>query len=463
MKVALIRPPEIDLYWDVTRPSLGIGYISSYLESNAIKCRIFDANFNSWTADQTVESVVKYKPDFIGLSAMTHEICTAHSIVSRVKSLLGGVSAVIGGCHITALPEETLEEFPDFTFGIFGEGEKTMLHLAKYLQQGKADSLSDIDGLVYRDNSWKIRVNPPRARLSSSELDALPYPAFNQYYKTKKDLAGKNDYYVMMSSRGCPYNCAFCMQVLGRQVRRRSAESVVDEMEYAIAQYGAHTIYFLDEIFLFNDQLTFDTLELIKKRNLPKRIRWRGLTRVNFVDENVIKNAKEAGCFALELGIESGSNEILKAINKKITVEEAERAVKIIKKAGIPVAADFILGHPGETLETIKKTVNLAVKLNTNRISVGIMTPYPGTKIYEMAKRGEGGYRLLTKDWSKYDKYGGKALEMKELSLKELEKWQRKILLHFYLRNFRLLDLIRFVIRFRRAMFSLLLKHLRPS
>ena len=156
MKVALIRPPEIDLYWDVTRPSLGIGYISSYLESNAIKCRIFDANFNSWTVDQTVESVVKYKPDFIGLSAMTHEICTAHSIVSRVKSLLGGVSAVIGGCHITALPEETLEEFPDFTFGIFGEGEKTMFHLAKYLQQGKADSLSDIDGLVYRDNSWKI-------------------------------------------------------------------------------------------------------------------------------------------------------------------------------------------------------------------------------------------------------------------------------------------------------------------
>jgi radical SAM superfamily enzyme YgiQ (UPF0313 family) len=463
MKVALIRPPEIDLYWDVTKPSLGIGYISSYLESNAIKCRIFDANFNSWTVDQTVESVVKYKPDFIGLSAMTHEICTAHSIVSRVKSLLGGVSAVIGGCHITALPEETLEEFPDFTFGIFGEGEKTMFHLAKYLQQGKADSLSDIDGLVYRDNSWKIRVNPPRDRLSSSELDALPYPAFNQYYKTKKDLAGKNDYYVMMSSRGCPYNCAFCMQVLGRQVRRRSAESVVDEMEYAIAQYGAHTIYFLDEIFLFNDQLTFDTLELIKKRNLPKRIRWRGLTRVNFVDENVIKNAKEAGCFALELGIESGSNEILKAINKKITVEEAERAVKIIKKAGIPVAADFILGHPGETLETIKKTVNLAVKLNTNRISVGIMTPYPGTKIYEMAKRGEGGYRLLTGDWSKYDKYGGKALEIKDLPLKELEKWQRRILMHFYLRNFRPLDMVKFAIRFRRAIFRLLLKHLRPS
>jgi hypothetical protein len=87
MKVALIRPPEVDLYWDVTRPSLGIGYISSYLESNGIECKIFDANFNSWTADQTVEAVVKYKPDFIGLSAMTHEICMAHSIVSSGRGL----------------------------------------------------------------------------------------------------------------------------------------------------------------------------------------------------------------------------------------------------------------------------------------------------------------------------------------------------------------------------------------
>lgn len=463
MKVALVRPPEVNPYWDVTKPALGISYISSYLESNGIECKIFDANFNSWTEDQTVEAAVKYKPDCIGFSAMTHEICIAHNVVSKIRSFLGDVATVIGGCHLTALPEETLEEFPAFTYGIYGEGEKTMLHLAKYLEQGKIDNLSNIDGLVYRNNSGKVEINPPRTRLSSSELDALPYPAFHQYYKGKKALAGKNDYYVMMSSRGCPYNCAFCMQVLGREVRRRSAESVVHEMEHAIARYGAHTIYFLDEIFLFNDQLTFDTLELIKERNLPKRMKWRGLTRVNFVDENVIKSAKEAGCFALELGIESGSNEILKVINKKITVEEAERAVKIIKKAGIPVAADFILGHPNETVETIKATVDLAVKLNTSRISVGIMTPYPGTKIYEMAKRGEGGYRLLTKNWSKYDKYGGKALELEGLSLRELEKWQRKILLHFYLRNLRILDFVRFVMRYRRAAFSLLLKHLKPS
>ncbi len=459
MKVALIRPPEVNMYWHTTRPSLGIGYIASYLQSNGIECEIFDANFNSWTEEKTVEAVVNYKPELVGLSSMTHEVCTAHNIASRLKPFLDNVAMVIGGCHITAQPKETLDEFPAFTYGIFGEGEKTMLDLTKYLQQGETSNLSSINGLVYRDNFCKIHVNAPRERLSSSETDALPYPAFNQYYKEKGALAGKNDYYVMMTSRGCPYDCAFCMQVLGKQVRRRSAMSVVKEMEYAIDQYGAHTIHFLDDLFLFNNQLTYDTLELIIKQNLPKHVRWRGLTRVNFVDENLMKRAKEAGCFAIELGLESGSDEILKAVNKNITVKEAERAVKIIKKVGISVEANFILGHPNETVQTIKATINLASRLNTNSVAIGIMTPYPGTKIYELAKRGECNYRLLTEDWSKYDKYGGKSLELNNLPLRELEKWQKKGLLYFYVRNFRMLDLLRFIIKYRRPIFNLILKH----
>jgi radical SAM superfamily enzyme YgiQ (UPF0313 family) len=248
------------------------------------------------------------------------------------------------------------------------------------------------------------------------------------------------------------------MQVLGKEMRRRSPESVVDEMEYAVERYGAHTIFFSDEIFLYNDRLTRETLQLIRKRELPKRVRWRALTRVNIVSEELMREAKDAGCFLLELGIESGSDKILKAINKQINVEQAEKAVKIIKKSGIGVSANFILGHPNETLETVKATVNLAVKLNTDMLAVGIMVPYPGTKIFEMAKRKEAGYRLLTQDWSMYDKYGGRALDLDGLPLKELEKWQRKALLYFYLKNFRFLDLINFIITFRRSILKLVIK-----
>jgi radical SAM superfamily enzyme YgiQ (UPF0313 family) len=457
MKAALIRPPEVNPYWNATRPSLGISYIASYLESNGIQVKIFDANYNTWTDHQTVEFVAAYKPDIIGLSSMTHEISMAHTIASLLRLRLPNAPTVIGGCHITALPKETLKEFINFTYGIYGEGEQTLLALVRAIQDGTEDGLSAINGLVYR-GTHDIIVNPARDRLSSQELDALPYPAFHQYYKDTQLLTGKDDCYVMISSRGCPYNCVFCMQVLGREVRRRSAENVVQEMEYAIDHYSAHTIYFLDEILLFNDQLTYDTLELMIQRKIPNRIQWRGLTRVNLVSEKLIKKAKEAGCFSLEIGIESGSDEILKRINKRITVKQAEEAVKIIKKAGISVEANFILGHPYETLETVKATINLAARLNPNMIAIGVMTPYPGTKIYEMAQNGEGGYRLLTKDWTKYDKYGGRALELDGLPLKELEKWQRKGLLNFYLKNFRFLDLFKFILTYRRAIINLLFK-----
>lgn len=458
MKIALVRPPEVNPYWTTPDPSLGIGYISSYLEANNIECQIFDANFNAWTEEEIVERVIKYNPDLVGFSSMTHEIHMAHAISSRIKNFIKDVPTIIGGCHVTALPRETIQEFPSFTYGVFGEGEKTILELAEYLQKGKTGELGNVDGLVYRDNNGRIVLNSFRQRLSSAELDRLPYPAFDKYYTSSRSLAGRNSHYVIMSSRGCPYSCAFCMQVLGREIRRRSPESVVYEIERSVKQYGAHTIFFADEIFLYNDKLTYETLELIKKRNLPKYIRWRALTRVNIVTEELMRAAKDAGCFLLELGIESGSNKILKDLNKQITVEQAERTVEIIKKVGIGVSANFILGHPNETLETLKATVNLAVGLNTDILAVGIMVPYPGTKIYEMAKRGEGRYKLLTQDWSKYDKYGGRALELEGLPLKELEKWQRKALLYFYIKNFRFLDLIKFIITYKRSILKLIIK-----
>lgn len=153
----------------------------------------------------------------------------------------------------------------------------------------------------------------------------------------------------------------------------------------------------------------------------------------------------------MEIGVESGDNEILKAINKGITVEQVRNAVKIIKDSGILVGTYFILGHPNETLETIKKTINLAAELNTHTIAVGLMVPYPGTKIYDMAQRGEGGYRLLTEDWSQYDKYGGRVLEVGELTFKQLSYWQAWAMIYFYLKNFRFLDLAKFFIKYRRG------------
>ena len=246
------------------------------------------------------------------------------------------------------------------------------------------------------------------------------------------------------------------MQVLGRQVRRRTPEGIVAEIEYAIHHFGAHTIQFYDEIFLFNDALSFETLDLMIRKKLQEKIRWFGLTRVNMVSEELIRRARRAGCYRLEMGIESGSNKILKRIRKEITVEQAKRAVRIIKNEGIFTDVNYILGHPGETKNTLRKTVDLAVRLNTTTMAMGIMVPYPGTEVYKMVLSGREGYRLLSKDWSTYDKYGGRALEIKGLPIAELERWQRKAILYFYLKNFRFWELLKFAVGYRRVIISLL-------
>ena len=441
MKIALIRLPATYSNW-YKHPILGISYISAYMETKGYDCKIFDAYFNSWSEDELIHRIKDYNPDITGITAMTHEVSRAAETATQIKKQLN-TSVIIGGCHITAMKGKTLEEFPVFDYGVYGEGENTVLELLSHLQK-KSPDLTGIAGLVYRDGGY-IRINKPRPNLTADDLDNLPYPAYYHYYgNNQKALAGKSSYYVMFTSRGCPYNCAFCMQVLGRKVRRRSIKSVISEINYAISTYGAHTFDFADEIFLFGDEHSRNLLQAMIEDGLQKKIRWRALTRVNFVSPDLIALAKKAGCYHLEMGVESGDDEILKTIGKGITVEQVKKSVSVIQEAGISLMTYYILGHPKETMETLKRTVDLAVKLNTSTIAVGIMVPYPGTKIYDMALRGEEGYRLLSQNWSDYDKYGGHALEIKNLPYEELAKWQRRTLMYLFLKNFRFLDAIKY-------------------
>lgn len=432
-----------------------MSYVSAYLEKNGFDCKIFDAYFNCWSGEKLVDHIKSYNPDIFGVTAMTHEINEAARVSLMIKEHLN-IPAIIGGCHVTAMPERTLAEFPVFDYGIYGEGENTALELLKCLNnQNSVSSLRNIKGLAFRDRE-NIVVNEVRPFLTSEELNDLPFPAYHNYYLDKKISKTKIQRYVIFTSRGCPYNCAFCMKVLGRKVRRRSAENICREIEHAISNYDIDTIDFSDEIFLFDNKQTREILQLMIQTGLSKRIKWTAQTRANMVNPEIVNMAKRAGCFLLGMGVESGDDKILKAIGKGITLGQVRDAVKIIKEAGITLGTYFIIGHPNETRQTAQKTVDLISELNTDTIAVGIMVPYPGTEIYKMAKRGDGGYRILSEDWSKYDKYGGKALEIKNLSYEELEKFQKQAYINLYLKNFRIIDMSRFLWKRRHAVYYFL-------
>ncbi|MFH1312294.1 MAG: radical SAM protein [Candidatus Eisenbacteria bacterium] len=453
----MVRSPTTYADW-YRRPALGLAYLCSYLRANSLECRIFDAYYNSWSEDELCDRVTAYSPGLVGLTAMTHEIVTAARIASRVRMHLR-MTAVIGGCHCTALPERTLSEFPVFDYGICGEAEAALLALVRCLEHADSRGLEAVDGVVFR-RGQEVVTNGRAVPLDHDDLDCYPMPAFDDYYGNHKVLRKRNAAYVLISSRGCPFSCAFCMRVLGSKVRRRSAESVCDEMEVAIERYGAHTFDFCDDTLLYRDGKTRDLLDLMVARGLQVKASWCGVTRADQVDRTTARMAKASGCFRLGIGVESGDDTVLETINKGITVEQVKSAVAILKEAGIAVDAYFIVGHPNETEESLRKTLELAVELNADTIAVGLMVPYPGTRIHQMATRGEGGYRLLTEDWTKYDKYGGRALELEGLPHEDLVRWQRRIVLRPYIKNRRFLDLARYVWVRRRALSFFAKRHL---
>lgn len=283
-----------------------------------------------------------------------------------------------------------------------------------------------------------------------TDLDALPRPAW--------DLYGPSDVYQIYASRGCPFRCIFCMRALGDTVRYRSPKNVVDEFEEVLERYGPKRIDFSDETFTMRRAWVLEICDELERRGLHRRMPWFANGRVNTVDEDLLRRIRRAGCVRMGFGIESGNQAILEAAQKGTTIAQIERVIAAAKRAGLETEAFYILGFPGETRATALDTIRLAARLNTTSAAFGIMVPYPGTEVAAMAARGEGGYRLLSRDWSDYDKHLGNALELEGLPRRQLERLQARAYLWFYARNLRLGSLARFAWEKRKAAVRLVAK-----
>ena len=419
MKVLLTKswPDSFDWYHS---HMLGLAYLAGYIRRLGHEVEILDGSFLRMNEKTFLSALDQKHADVIGITAMTHEIPRARTIAQFIKAASPHTPVVLGGPHATVRPAETLAEIPEIDFAVAGEGERPLESLLQQMQS-KEKEYQSIPGLAYRMQSEIAFTGPQRDFL---DLKSAPGPAVDLYYSEGWFKDHPKSEYRILASRGCPFRCSYCLRVLGNRVRWRDPAAVIEEWEKAVRYYQARVVFFHDEIFLYNNPHTHAILDGIIRTGIHERAVFNGMTHVSLISDEILRKAKKAGCYKICIGIESGNDEILKSVRRNYTVEEANDAVGQIKRHKIRPFAFFILGHPGETHKTLRDTIRAAVRINPFEIGMGIMVPYPGTEIYELAKSNQGGYKLLAADWDAYDRYGGKALGFDNFTYRQLLMYQ---------------------------------------
>ena len=415
MRTLLINPPYP--FFEVPLMPLGLGYIAGLLEQRGYEVQILDLLVSKYSKDKINRKLKEYEPDIVGVTSVTLNYPTAADILRQCKSTNEDIVTVIGGPHVTFSAVETLSTAPWIDIVVRGEGERTMLDIAS------GERPENIEGLTFRANG-EIKQTGERALIEN--LDELPLPARHLFPVSRYHAL--NSPCSLVSGRGCPFSCIFCVgsKMGGRRVRYRDPKLVVNEIEQGLA-YG------FDEVNIENDHFTVNHNHLnavcdeIMRRGL--KFNWRAFSRVDTVSPQIMHRLKEAGCTYLCYGVESGNQHILDTIKKKITLVKVKEAVKMARDAGIHVQASFILGLPGETRETLLQTIEFAQQLETF-YGLHVLAPFPGTEVRENAE--EYGIEILTDNWAKYDA-NRPVTRTKECSPDDI-----KAILHRYYRGLRL-------------------------
>lgn len=430
MKILFVNPPQTASkykFMGVIAPPLGIAYMAGVLQENNIDVEILDASAEDMDFKDVEKELLKRKPDLVALTALTPTIGRALETAQVVKETLPDSIVVMGGYHPTFNFIETLED-ENVDIVIRGEGEYIMLNLVQALEN--QSSLHDVKGIVFEDkNSKEIVVNPEAPLIQ--DLDELPFPALNLLPMKKYRLLDMDTHMTtMITTRGCPMQCSFCSSAAmhGKKIRERSVENIVNEIEYLNTNYDIDTIAFMDDTFTLKKRKVMAICDEILKRNIE--IMWGCTSRVDTLDEKLLKKMKEAGCITIFIGVESADQQQLDNMCKNTTIAKIENAFKIAHKLKIRTIASVALGMPGDTKEIMNKTVKFVHKLKPNYAIYSLATPYPGTRFYKEAFEKN---LIKIKDWSKYTLITP-ILETIDCSLNDMRKIQAKAFMKFYLR-----------------------------
>ena len=402
MKIILVVPPggHLAVRWDEgSMPFLGLAYVAAALQKNGFEVEILDAFIERFDFDKTVEYLTFKKPEVIGFTFTTENRFDGFRLIKMVKEALPGTATIAGGPHVSLAAEDTLSHLRELDYIVIGEGEKTFPELVNCL--AGASKISEVRGLAYTKDG-QVVVNPARPFVQN--LDELPVPAwdlidFKKYnFFMEVPRAGKLPAANLMTSRGCPFGCNFCSSSLmwGKIIRMHSAERVLAEIKALVVKFGVRALWFFDDTFTIDRARVKKICEMMIEEKL--NLKWVAEIRVDTVDYELLKLMKEAGCFMVGFGVESGSQRIIdEVIGKKIKVAQSFKVCEWCQQLGIISNPFLILSHPGETEEDALKTKEFWERWPAgNPVSLAILHIYPGTRLEQLARQRQ----ILPPDFS---------------------------------------------------------------
>ena len=402
--IVLCEPPYV--CWDRRRdrvrqgeetiPGMGVLVLAAVARQRGYRVHLDDAKAQGTAIEDVAQRIAARRPDYLGLSATTISVTNAARIAARVKALAPDVVTILGGAHVSAVPERTLEAFPSLDFGIVGEGEVALFDLLARLEAHVP--VDDVAGLAYR-RAGAVRANPRAPYID--DLDALPPPAwdllpdFPHNFRPSLFSYPRTPVATLITSRGCPFSCTFCdRSTSGRKGRMHSVEGVV-RLCRMLVERGARHINFLDDLFTVRKQRVVDLCHAFLDHGFT--FSWSCNSHPNLLDDTTMRLMRRAGCWQIAYGIESGSQRVLDVVKREVRIPRMRETLRMTRAAGIRAKGFMMLGHPTEGLDSLAETAAFLRTAELDLCQITKFTPYPGTPAYPTIQQ----HGTFVEDWER--------------------------------------------------------------
>ena len=373
---------------------ISTGYLITAVKNEGFRIKFIDMLAEKVAIDDLMKYIKDNEPRVIGMPAFTFQVPIVIKLFSIIKKSFPDIILCMGGCHASAMPEETLISYPDIDFVVKGEAEVIMPIVLERIIGGQ--SILDVPGIFTRDGGSNYDV-------FVEDIDNLSFPDWEEFQVSKYPAPEMRKISLpMLTGRGCPFKCIFCCRQSGDKCRRRSVGSVIEEIKRNVNFFGCDTISFMDDTFVLDKEWMYQFMESMNSTGLSKKVKWACGTRTDSVSQELLKKMKMAGCYDISYGFESANSEVLKIIKKGSSPDKMIDATRWTKEAGIAPSGPIMIGLPGDTKSTILKSIEFGEKLGLFSITFPILVPYPGTEIRRMALAGEYGMRIRSNEWGEY-------------------------------------------------------------